>query len=146
MNQPLIDSARLKFTGISSEDFEDIPDIGEIRVFTIRAQCTKHIEEQMANEGTRKIANMKIERILVGVDKKIAEETKPEPSLFDTPEAGGSDEDDETGEGSESGDSDTESGESGAESEGDESDSGESETPSNVVGIGHAGPQFSAGD
>ncbi|ROZ49364.1 hypothetical protein EEB13_05415 [Rhodococcus sp. WS3] len=83
--QPLIDSARLKFSGISSEDFEDIPDIGETRTFTITAQCTKHIEEQMANEGTRKIANMKIEKILIGVDKRINEEAPVEPNLFDSP-------------------------------------------------------------
>ncbi|UJC77968.1 hypothetical protein D4768_09835 [Rhodococcus erythropolis] len=85
--QPLIDSARLKFSGISSEDFEDIPDIGETRTFTITAQCTKHIEEQMANEGTRKIANMKIEKILTGVDNRINDTPPAEPSLFDsTPE------------------------------------------------------------
>lgn len=82
-DQPLIDSARLKFSGISSEDFEDIPEIGESRVYTIRAQCTKHIEEQMANEGTRKIANMKIEKILTGVSEKIREDNE-EPSLFDS--------------------------------------------------------------
>ena len=135
MNQPMIDSARLKFTGISSEDFEDIPEIGEIRVFTIRAQCTKHIEEQMANEGTRKIANMKIERILVGVDKKIADDAKVEPSLFDTPESG-----DDT----ESEDSDTDSDDPDTESEGEETDSTEAETPSNVTAF--TGPQFSAGE
>lgn len=114
--QPLIDSARLKFSGISSEDFEDIPDIGETRTFTITAQCTKHIEEQMANEGTRKIANMKIEKILTGVDNRINDASPSEPSLFDTPAEPDSDD----------------------ESEDDES-------PSNVVGIGQ-GPQFSAGD
>lgn len=83
-DQPLIDSARLKFSGISSEDFEDIPEIGESRVYTIRAQCTKHIEEQMANEGTRKIANMKIEKILTGVTEKIREDGNDQPNLFDS--------------------------------------------------------------
>ncbi|MBT9295365.1 hypothetical protein KKP62_10360 [Rhodococcus sp. GOMB7] len=146
MNQPLIDSARLQFSGLSAEDFEDVPDIGEQRTYTILATCQSHTERAMANEGTRKSVNMKVVRVLSGVDKSITEETKPEPSLFDTPEAGGSDEDGETGDRSESGDSDTESGEPGTESEGNESDSGESETPSNVVGIGHAGPQFSAGE
>lgn len=134
--QPLIDSARLQFSGLSAEDFEDVPEIGEQRTYTILATCQSHTERAMANEGTRKSVNMKVVRVLSGVDKSIAEEAKPEPSLFDTPEGGGS----------ESGDSDTESGESGTESEGDESKSGESESPSNVVGIGHAGPQFSAGD
>lgn len=139
MNQPLIDSARLQFSGLSAEDFEDVPDIGEQRTYTILATCQSHTERAMANEGTRKSVNMKVVRVLSGVDKSITEETKPEPSLFDTPEAGGSDEDGEAGERPETGDSDT-------ESEGNESDSDESETPSNVVGIGHAGPQFSAGD
>ena len=94
--QPLIDSARLKFSGISSEDFEDIPDIGETRTFTITAQCTKHIEEQMANEGTRKIANMKIEKILTGVDNRINDTPPAEPSLFDSTPSADANGDDET--------------------------------------------------
>ncbi|MBM4592256.1 hypothetical protein LRM64_10140 [Prescottella equi] len=126
MSQPLIDSARLKFSGISQEDFEDIPAIGETRTFTIRAQCTKHIEEQMANEGIRKVANMRISKIVSGVDKSIEDKEGDEPSLFDTDPA---DEPDEP--------------------EDDREQDAEEDEGASVSSIGTGftgGPQFSAGD
>lgn len=85
MSQPLIDSARLKFSGLSAEDFEDIPDIGEQRTYTVRAQCTAHTEQAMANEGTRKSVNMKVVRVMAGVTEKIREdEDDGQPSMFDS--------------------------------------------------------------
>lgn len=84
MSQPMIDSARLQFSGLSSEDFEDVPEIGEERTYTIRARCQSHTEREMANEGTRKSVNMKVTRVLSGVSSKIDEEPDQEPSLFDT--------------------------------------------------------------
>ncbi|OZE98104.1 DUF7171 family protein [Rhodococcoides fascians] len=84
--QPLIDSARLKFSGMSAEDFEDVPEIGEQRTYTILATCQAHTEQAMANEGTRKSVNMKVVRVLSGVTEEI---NKPEdPSLFDQDEDG----------------------------------------------------------
>ena len=85
-DQPMIDSARLQFSGLSSEDFEDIPEIGEARVYTIRATCQSHTERAMANEGIRKSVNMKVDRVLSGVTEKITEEPESEPTLYDEPE------------------------------------------------------------
>ena len=101
MNQPLIDSARLQFSGLSSEEFEDVPAIGEQRTYTILATCQSHNERAMANEGTRKSVNMKVVRVLSGVTEKINEEPDEEPSLFDTaaaePSESEEDQDDEGG-------------------------------------------------
>ncbi|WP_047888554.1 hypothetical protein [Rhodococcus sp. ARP2] len=88
--QPLIDSARLQFSGLSAEDFEDVPEIGEQRTYTILATCQSHTERAMANEGTRKSVNMKVVRVLSGVDKSIEKEIEDQPNLFDSaPDAGG---------------------------------------------------------
>lgn len=96
MSQPLIDSARLQFSGLSAEDFDDVPEIGEQRTYTIIATCQSHTERAMANEDTRKSVNMKVVRVLSGVDRSIEDETDTEPSLFDsTPGDEGQDDDDE---------------------------------------------------
>ena len=84
-HQPLIDSARLQFSGLSSEDFEDVPQIGEERTYTIIATCQSHTERAMANEGTRKSVNMKVVRVLSGVDHTIEDARDDEPNLFDSP-------------------------------------------------------------
>ncbi|MBM4516409.1 hypothetical protein GS432_08075 [Rhodococcus hoagii] len=127
MSQPMIDSARLQFSGLSAEDFE-VPAIGEERTYTIIAVCQSHNERAMANEGTRKSANMKVVRVLSGVDKTINDEQKDEPSLFDQPPADQSD-----------------------EPEGDDEDQGDDadDEGASVSSIGtgfSGGPQFSAGD
>ncbi|KXF56170.1 hypothetical protein AXA44_02750 [Rhodococcus sp. SC4] len=84
-DQPFIDSARLQFSGLSAEDFEDIPEIGEQRTYTILATCQAHNERAMANEGTRKSVNMKVVRVLSGVTDKINEQPESEPTLYDEP-------------------------------------------------------------
>lgn len=84
MSQPMIDSARLQFSGLSAEDFEDVPEIGEQRTYTIIAACQSHTERAMANEGTRKSVNMKVVRVLSGVDSTIEDPADEEPSLFDS--------------------------------------------------------------
>lgn len=97
-DQPLIDSARLQFSGLSAEDFEDIPEIGEQRTYTILATCQAHNERAMANEGTRKSVNMKVVRVLSGVTEKINESPADDPSLFDSePEPDAEDGDTEEG-------------------------------------------------
>lgn len=127
MSQPMIDSARLQFSGLSAEDFE-VPAIGEERTYTIIAVCQSHNERAMANEGTRKSANMKVVRVLSGVDKTINDEQKDEPSLFDQPPA---DEPDEP--------------EGDDEGQGDDVDDEGASVSS--IGTGFTGgPQFSAGD
>ncbi|NKV19223.1 hypothetical protein GS913_06505 [Rhodococcus hoagii] len=123
----MIDSARLQFSGLSAEDFE-VPAIGEERTYTIIAVCQSHNERAMANEGTRKSANMKVVRVLSGVDKTINDEQKDEPSLFDQPPA---DEPDEP--------------EGDDEDQGDDADDEGASVSS--IGTGFSGgPQFSAGD
>lgn len=82
-DQPLIESARLQFSGLSDESFDDPPAIGDTRTYTVLARCTAHNERAMANEGTRRSVTMKVERVLAGVDPHIADEPEPEPSLFD---------------------------------------------------------------
>lgn len=99
MSQPLIDSARLQFSGLSAEDFDDVPEIGEQRTYTIIATCQSHTERAMANEGTRKSVNMKVVRVLSGVDHSIGDEPEPEPSLFDGDPSDDGDEDQADGEG-----------------------------------------------
>ncbi|MBM4468188.1 hypothetical protein GS502_01465 [Rhodococcus hoagii] len=122
MSQPMIDSARLQFSGLSAEDFEDVPEIGEQRTYTIIATCQSHTERAMVNEGTRKSVNMKVVRVLSGVDKTINDEQKDEPSLFDQPEPEGD-----------------------SEEQGDEADDEGASVSS--IGTGFTGgPQFSAGD
>lgn len=133
MSQPMIDSARLQFSGLSAEDFE-VPAIGEERTYTIIAVCQSHNERAMANEGTRKSANMKVVRVLSGVDKTINDEQKDEPSLFDQPPADEPDEPEDDG-----------------EDQGDEVDNADAiaEYTGNAASIGtgfSGGPQFSAGD
>lgn len=128
MSQPMIDSARLQFSGLSAEDFEDVPEIGEQRTYTIIATCQSHTERAMANEGTRKSVNMKVVRVLSGVDKSIEEPAADEPSLFDQPPA---DEPDEP--------------EGDDEDQGDEADDEGASVSS--IGTGFSGgPQFSAGE
>ncbi|NKU63866.1 DUF7171 family protein [Prescottella equi] len=129
----MIDSARLQFSGLSAEDFE-VPAIGEERTYTIIAVCQSHNERAMANEGTRKSANMKVVRVLSGVDKTINDEQKDEPSLFDQPPAEDPDE--------------PEGDDQDPDAEGDNADA-VAEYTGNVASIGPSfdgGPQFSAGD
>lgn len=95
-NQPLIDSARLQFSGLSAEDFEDVPQIGDQRTYTILAVCQSHTERAMANEGTRKSVNMKVVRVLSGVDESIEDEVDEEPNLFDSTDEDGQDDEPET--------------------------------------------------
>lgn len=82
-DQPLIESARLQFSGLSGESFDDPPAIGETRTYTVLARCTAHNERAMANEETRRSVTMKVERVLAGVDKSIDQPVDSEPSLFD---------------------------------------------------------------
>ncbi|MBM4522492.1 hypothetical protein GS462_21675 [Rhodococcus hoagii] len=126
----MIDSARLQFSGLSAEDFE-VPAIGEERTYTIIAVCQSHNERAMANEGTRKSANMKVVRVLSGVDKTINDEQKDEPSLFDQPLAGEPDE----------------PGEPEADDEGQADEADDEGASVSSIGTGFSGgPQFSAGD
>lgn len=70
MSAPLIDTARVRFSGLSTEAFE-IPSIGETVTYTIKATCTTHTEQDMANEGTRRTVTMKVDRVVEGVSEKV---------------------------------------------------------------------------
>ncbi|WP_326600549.1 DUF7171 family protein [Rhodococcus sp. PD04] len=86
MTKPLIEASRVRFSGLSTEAFEE-PPIGDTRVFTVRATCTAITEQDMKSEGTRRTATMKIVEVREGVDPKIGEDDDAEPQLdFSDPE------------------------------------------------------------
>ncbi|OOL29697.1 hypothetical protein GQ85_24345 [Rhodococcus rhodochrous] len=92
--KPLIEAARLRFSGTSTEAYEE-PQIGEQRVYTVLATCTALTEQDMKSEGTRRTSTMKIDKVSEGINQKIADEAKPDPDLFsigsvDGPTAAGS--------------------------------------------------------
>lgn len=98
--KPLIEAARVRFSGLSTEAFEE-PQIGETRTYTVLASCTAITEQDMKSEGTRRTSTMKIVEVREGVDHSIGEEAGPEPMLDfgDGPEA--ADDVDEDGDDSE---------------------------------------------
>lgn len=70
MDRPLIDTARVRFSGLSTEAFE-VPEIGDAITYTIKATCTTHTEQDMANEGTRRTVTMKVDRVVVGISEAV---------------------------------------------------------------------------
>ncbi|BDC71048.1 hypothetical protein [Prescottella equi] len=127
MSQPLIEERRVRFSGLSSESFEGIERGAKI-TFTVVATCTETKEKDMKTEGERLEASMKVDKVSLGIDPKINEDTDAEPSLFDQPPADQSD-----------------------EPEGDDEDQGDDadDEGASVSSIGtgfSGGPQFSAGD
>lgn len=125
MSQPMIESARLRLSGLSPQTFDDPPKVGEQRTYTITATCTSRKEEEMKSEGKRWVHSMRLDQITEGVSDPEPKE-KPEPSLFDQPPAHEPDEPEE----------------------GREPDPEEDEGASvSSIGSGFSGgPQFSAGD
>ncbi|MFH5231919.1 hypothetical protein [Antrihabitans spumae] len=87
MDRPLIDTARVRFSGLSAEDFE-IPDIGEQVTYTIKATCTTHTEQDMANEGTRRTCTMKIDRVVEGISKAVNDAANGQLALVPDDESG----------------------------------------------------------
>lgn len=66
----MTDTARVRFSGLSTEDF-DIPDIGDQCTFTIKATCTTHTEQNMADEGIRRTVTLKLDRVVEGVTNAV---------------------------------------------------------------------------
>lgn len=95
MTKPLIDTARVTFSGVSTEAFE-IPDIGDEVILTVKAKCTTHTEKDMANEGIRTTCTLKLLRVVQGVSEAVREDGDGQMSLADVDEdEGGSDDGDE---------------------------------------------------
>lgn len=91
MTQPLIDSARLHLTGTSPESLDSVPAIGDVRPYTILAECVGHHEDKTAHNGIQKVVRLKILRLLPGVDKAIEDEPEAQPNLFDAMDEGEAD-------------------------------------------------------
>ena len=98
--KPMIEEGRIKFAGLSNESFE-LPEIGDEVTYTVRGRCASHLEQDMANEGTRVSATIKLLRVVEGVSKKVNDDEDGQPSMFDEPvedEGGDDDQDDSEGE------------------------------------------------
>lgn len=93
---PMIEEGRIKFAGLSNEAFE-LPAIGEEVTYTVRGRVTSHLEQDMANEGTRVSATIKLLRVVEGISEKVRDESADQPSMFDQP-AGEDEEGDPDGE------------------------------------------------
>lgn len=78
--KPLIEAARVRFSGLSTESYEE-PQIGEQRVYTVLATCTAITEQDMKSEGTRRTSTMKIDKVSEGIDNGI-EDGDDDPDLF----------------------------------------------------------------
>ncbi|WP_058037066.1 hypothetical protein [Rhodococcus sp. KB6] len=91
--QPLIEEARVKFTGLSAESFEE-KEIGTKVTFTIAGTVSGHSQSQQSHEGMRRVQTIKVDRVLTGVDHAIDDVEEEQPSLYDTPSE--SEPDDET--------------------------------------------------
>ncbi|WP_343466305.1 hypothetical protein AAI421_17940 [Rhodococcus aetherivorans] len=92
--KPLIEAARVRFSGLSTESYEE-PEIGEQRVYTVLATCTAITEQDMKSEGTRRTSTMKIDKVSEGIDSSIDAGAEADPDLFsigsvDGPTAAGS--------------------------------------------------------
>ncbi|WP_037182537.1 hypothetical protein [Rhodococcoides fascians] len=84
-DRPLIDAARVNFSGMSEESFENLGEdnIGEIRVFTVRCRVKGFSSVDMAESGVRRSANLKVLKVMEGVTKKVLEDDDDQPSLYD---------------------------------------------------------------
>lgn len=57
---------RISFTGISSDQYDDVPKLGEVFVMTVRCRVVSRTERQMASEGVRHVASVKVEDAVMG--------------------------------------------------------------------------------
>ncbi|OZD65127.1 hypothetical protein CH263_13365 [Rhodococcus sp. 06-1059B-a] len=91
VDRPLIDAARVNFSGMSEESFDNLSEdnIGDIRVFTVRARVKGFSSVDMAESGVRRSASLKILKVMEGVTKKVLEDDDQQPSLYDETEDDG---------------------------------------------------------
>jgi hypothetical protein len=79
---PMIEEGRIKFAGLSSESFE-LPDIGDEVTYTVRGRVTSHLEREMADEGQRVTATVKVIRVVEGISKRVNDPEDGQGSLID---------------------------------------------------------------
>lgn len=84
MELPLIDTARFKFRGLSSESFER-RELGSEVVFTIKGVIVKDESDVQAHEGNRISQTVKIERVVEGVSDTVHESGDGQLSMADVP-------------------------------------------------------------
>lgn len=85
MTKPLVETTRFQFSGLTADEYDE-PAIGDVLTMTITARCVGHNEREMAAEGTRRSANMKVERVFVGINPHIGDPLAgddKQPSLYD---------------------------------------------------------------
>ncbi len=56
----LIPACRVKFTGMSWDSIEDVPDLKTVVTFTVTAQIVGHTDEVMADGELRHLAKAKV--------------------------------------------------------------------------------------
>jgi hypothetical protein len=86
--QPMVDTARVNFSGMSEEAFENLGEehIGDVRIFTVRARVKGFSSVDMAEAGVRRSANLKVLKVVEGVSKKVLDDGEEnQKSLFDAP-------------------------------------------------------------
>lgn len=126
--RPLVDTARVNFSGMSEESFEDLGEqnIGDIRYFTVKVRVKGFGAVDMAESGVRRAAACKVLKVVEGISEKVKEEDDGQGSMLD-------------------GDGKVPEVDPGGDEQGEESVGVE---PENVTPIKAkaAGPQFSGGD
>ncbi|MGV8874833.1 MAG: hypothetical protein ACOH2Q_20050 [Rhodococcus sp. (in: high G+C Gram-positive bacteria)] len=82
---PLIDTARVNFSGMSEESFEDLGEqnIGDIRYFTVKVRVKSFGAVDMAESGVRRAASCKVLKVVEGISEKVKEEDDNQGSMLD---------------------------------------------------------------
>lgn len=57
---------RISFGGISADQFDGVPALGDHFVMTVRCQVVSRTDRVMANEGVRHIVSVKVEDCVMG--------------------------------------------------------------------------------
>ncbi|MFI7168491.1 hypothetical protein [Rhodococcoides fascians] len=83
--RPLIDTARVNFSGMSEESFEDLGEqnIGDIRYFTVKVRVKGFGAVDMAESGVRRAAACKVLKVVEGISEKVKEEDDGQGSMLD---------------------------------------------------------------
>lgn len=85
MQRPLIDTARIKIQGLSSELFER-REIGDEMTLTVKGTIVSDLESVQAHEGTRRVQTLKLDRVVEGVSEKVHENADGQMTIGDVPD------------------------------------------------------------
>lgn len=85
VERPLIDTARVNFSGMSEESFEGLGEenIGDIRYFTVKARVKGFSSVDMAESGVRRSASLKVLKVVEGISESVKDEDDGQGSLVD---------------------------------------------------------------